>query len=93
MLYEVITLELRELEEASWCCGSAATWGLKFSDESRQVLERKLENVRKTGAEVLVTANPGCQLQLAWGVRQQGMKQEVLHIMELFGRAVRNNFV
>ena len=81
-------VELREMNEASWCCGSAATFGLKFTEESRQILDRKLANVGATGAELLVTANPGCQLQLAWGVRQGGLKQEVVHLMELFGRAL-----
>ncbi len=75
------------MREASWCCGSAATWGLKYSKESQRVLDRKLGNVRDTQAEVLVTANPGCQLQLAWGVREAGMSQEVLHLMELLGAA------
>jgi glycolate oxidase iron-sulfur subunit len=41
-----------------------------------------------TGAQVLVTANPGCQLQLAWGVRQAGLPQQVVHLMDLLGRAV-----
>lgn len=81
-------VELRELAEAAWCCGSAATWGLKFQEESRQVLDRKLANVKATGADYLVTANPGCQLQLAWGLREAGMKQQVLHLMELLGRAI-----
>jgi glycolate oxidase iron-sulfur subunit len=76
------------MKESSWCCGSAATWGLKFSDDSRQVLDRKLKNVKDTDAELLVTANPGCHLQLAWGLREAGMKQEVLHVMELFGKAI-----
>jgi glycolate oxidase iron-sulfur subunit len=81
-------VELREMNEASWCCGSAATWGLKFQGESQQVLDRKLGNVKATGADILVSANPGCQLQLAWGARQAGLKQEVLHVMELLGRAI-----
>ncbi len=87
LLKAIPGLEFREMQEASWCCGSAATWGLKFSEESQQVLERKLNNVATTAAEYLVTANPGCQLQLAWGLKQAGMKQEVLHLMELLGRA------
>ncbi len=74
LLRQIPGVELREMNEASWCCGSAATWGLKFSEESQQVLDRKLENVRQTGAEILVTANPGCQLQLAWGVREAGLQ-------------------
>lgn len=87
LLRKIPGVELREMDEASWCCGSAATWGLKFSKESQQVLDRKLENVRKTGADILVTANPGCHLQLAWGVREAGMSQEVRHLMELLGEA------
>jgi glycolate oxidase iron-sulfur subunit len=87
LLKQIPGVELREMNEASWCCGSAATWGLKFSKESQQVLDRKLGNVRQTGADILVTANPGCQLQLAWGVREAGLPQEVLHLMELLGEA------
>jgi glycolate dehydrogenase iron-sulfur subunit len=87
LLGQIPGVELREMNEASWCCGSAATWGLKFSKESRQVLDRKLENVKQTGAEILVTANPGCQLQLAWGVREAGLPQQVQHLMELLGEA------
>ncbi len=88
ILRQIPGVELREMTESSWCCGSAATWGLKFSKESQQVLDRKLNHVRESGADILVTANPGCHLQLAWGVHEAGLKQEVLHLMELLGRAI-----
>jgi len=88
LIRQIPGVELREMKESSWCCGSAATWGLKFAEDSRQVLDRKLKHVRDTDADFLVTANPGCHLQLAWGVRESGMKQEVLHLMELLGRAI-----
>jgi glycolate oxidase iron-sulfur subunit len=87
LIRQIPGVELREMQESSWCCGSAATWGLKFAEDSRQVLDRKLKNVEKTGADLLVTANPGCHLQLAWGVREAGLKQEVRHLMELLGEA------
>mgnify|MGYP001412615872 CR=1 FL=1 len=87
LLKAIPGIEFREMKEASWCCGSAATFSLKFTAESQQILDRKLENVRQTGAEVLVTANPGCQLQLAWGLRESGMPQPVRHICELLGEA------
>lgn len=80
-------IDYRELHEASWCCGSAATFSLKYTSESQQILDRKLANVQATGAELLVTANPGCHLQLAWGLKQAGLKQEVVHITELLGMA------
>jgi glycolate oxidase iron-sulfur subunit len=88
LLKQIPGIELREMNEASWCCGSAATWGLKYSRESQQVLDRKLANVAATGAQLLVTANPGCQLQLSWGLREAGMPQQVVHLMELLGRAI-----
>jgi glycolate oxidase iron-sulfur subunit len=81
-------IELREMKESSWCCGMAGSFALKELETSRRLLERKLTNVQATGADVLVTANPGCHLQLAWGVRELGMKQPVLHIVELLGRAL-----
>jgi glycolate oxidase iron-sulfur subunit len=88
ILRQIPGIDFREMNESSWCCGSAATWGLKFSRESQQVLARKLANVTNTGADILVTANPGCQLQLAWGAREGGLTQDVLHLMELLGQAV-----
>ncbi|WP_305043148.1 (Fe-S)-binding protein [Geoalkalibacter sp.] len=88
IIRQIPGVELREMAEASWCCGSAATWGLKYAEDSRKVLDRKLDNARATGVDILVTANPGCHLQLAWGVREAGLSQEVLHLMELLGRAL-----
>lgn len=81
-------IELREMKESSWCCGMAGSFALKEPDTSRRILERKLGHVAATGAEVLVTANPGCHLQLAWGLRELGMRQPVLHIVELLGRSL-----
>lgn len=81
-------IEFREMKEASWCCGSAATFSLKFTEESQKILDRKLGNVKETDADILVTANPGCHLQLAWGLREAQMKQPVLHISEVLGRAI-----
>jgi glycolate oxidase iron-sulfur subunit len=80
-------IEFRELNEASWCCGSAATFSLKYTSESQKILDRKLENIQATESELLVTANPGCHLQLAWGLKQAEMPQEVVHITELLGMA------
>jgi glycolate oxidase iron-sulfur subunit len=81
-------IELREMKESNWCCGMAGSFALKEIQTSRRLLERKLSHVKATGADVLVTANPGCHLQLAAGLRELGMKQPVLHIVELLGRAL-----
>ena len=81
-------VELREMKESSWCCGMAGSFALKELETSRRILERKLANVRDTDADVLITANPGCHLQLAWGVRELAMKQPVWHIVELLGKSL-----
>ena len=81
-------VELREMKESSWCCGMAGSFALKELETSHRILERKLANVRATCADALITANPGCHLQLAWGVRELGMKQPVLHVVELLGRSL-----
>ena len=68
--------------------GMAGSFALKELETSRRLLERKLAHVKATGAAALVTANPGCHLQLAWGVRDLGMKQPVWHVVELLGRSL-----
>ncbi|OQY17672.1 MAG: hypothetical protein B6I36_08715 [Desulfobacteraceae bacterium 4572_35.1] len=80
-------VELREMNESDWCCGSAATFGLKYVDASHKILKRKLANIAATNADLLITANPGCQLQLAWGLKKADMQQQLLHIMQLLGQA------
>lgn len=81
-------VELREMKESTWCCGMAGSFALKELETSRRLLERKLDHVRETDAEILVTANPGCHLQLAWGVRELGMRQSVCHVVELLSWAI-----
>jgi glycolate oxidase iron-sulfur subunit len=81
-------VELREMKESNWCCGMAGSFALKEFETSRKLLERKLAHVKATGAAALVTANPGCHLQLTSGLRELGMEQPVLHIVELLGRSL-----
>ena len=87
-------LELVELPEADWCCGSAGTYNLTQPEMARRLQERKIANIRAAGAEAVVTANPGCIIQIAQGLRapsQSGHTRaiEVLHIVELLDAAYR----
>jgi glycolate oxidase iron-sulfur subunit len=79
-------VEFVELPESDWCCGSAGVYNLINYEMSMALLERKLKHLEKTGAEVLVTANPGCLLQLRAGVRKAKLDVNVLHIAELLDR-------
>ncbi|MFP4056701.1 MAG: (Fe-S)-binding protein [Candidatus Brocadiia bacterium] len=76
-------VEYRELPEADWCCGGAGSYALGHYELSRQVLDRKMENVAATGAEVLATSCPACIVQLSYGVRLHGLPVRVCHLSEL----------
>ncbi len=67
VLRAVPGLELRELPESSWCCGSAGIYNITQPEQSRKLLERKLRHIESTGAPVVATSNPGCHLQLQSG--------------------------
>ncbi|MDZ4164375.1 MAG: (Fe-S)-binding protein [Smithellaceae bacterium] len=88
ILRQIPGITFKEMDESSWCCGMAGSFALKYLEESRAILKRKLANASATGAELLITANPGCHLQLAWGVREGQLNMPVLHIVELLGRAI-----
>jgi glycolate oxidase iron-sulfur subunit len=72
LLRAIPELELRELAEAEICCGSAGIWNVLNPEPARELGERKAAEVLATGAEVLVTANPGCLMQIAAGLRSAG---------------------
>jgi glycolate oxidase iron-sulfur subunit len=74
--------EYRDLPEHDRCCGSAGMYWLHQPEISDATLARKLANIRATGARTVVTANPGCLLQLAAG-RGAGDEWEVRHISEV----------
>jgi glycolate oxidase iron-sulfur subunit len=80
-------LELIELPEADWCCGSAGSQLITHYETSRGVLERKLDNVNKTGANVLASGCPGCQMQLNAGLAHRGMPVRVVHPVTLLDEA------
>lgn len=82
-------LSLVELPEATWCCGSAGVYNITQPEMSEQLLRRKLANVDRTGASVIASANPGCSVQLAAGIRQSGRRIEVAHPVSLLARAYR----
>lgn len=71
------------LADAEHCCGSAGIYNLLNTELSLQVLEAKMDSLQASGAEVVVTANPGCLLQLEAGVRARGLNVKVKHLAEL----------
>jgi len=89
LLAAIPGLALREMPGADLCCGSAGIYNVVENEMSMQVLARKMESVKATGATVIAAANPGCMLQLETGVRLHGSGQRVMHIVELLDLAYK----
>ena len=81
-LIEKAGFEFCPAEEEETCCGFGGTYSSKFPNISAQILARKLDDFKKTGAELLVTECPGCLMQLKGGVKKRGDHIDVLHIAE-----------
>jgi glycolate oxidase iron-sulfur subunit len=79
-----------DLPEADVCCGSAGTYNLTEPEMAERLQKRKIENILRTGASVVVTSNPGCILQIQAGLKRAGANQiEVLHLADYLERARR----
>jgi glycolate oxidase iron-sulfur subunit len=81
-------VELVEMAWADQCCGSAGVYNVLEPETSLALLEEKMQYARATRAQAIITANPGCILQLRAGATIHGTGQEVLHVVELLDRAL-----
>jgi glycolate oxidase iron-sulfur subunit len=71
-----------ELPEAEICCGSAGSYNLTEPEMAARLQNRKIENILSSGANVVVTSNPGCQLQIQAGLKKAGADVRVIHIAD-----------
>ena len=83
MLAGISHLDFRRLEGSERCCGGAGIYNLLEPDLSRDVLAEKLANIEASGAVILATGNPGCQMQIGAGALLAGMKLKTCHPVEL----------
>jgi glycolate oxidase iron-sulfur subunit len=83
MLWAIPDLNLTLLSDSEVCCGGAGVYNLMEPELSAHVLAEKLDCIKESGAEVLATGNPGCQMQIAAGAKMAGMKLRVCHPVEL----------
>jgi len=84
-------LEVVEVEEASLCCGSAGVYNLLHPETANQLGDRKVENLLAAKADAVISANPGCLLQLMSGLRRRGMDaMPTYHMVELLDASIRN---
>jgi len=80
-------VELVDLPNSDWCCGSAGVYNLTHPDMANAQLARKLDSIERSGAEVVVASNPGCQLHMERGGKARGLAARMTHLVELIGRA------
>ena len=87
LLAQIPALRVVDLPESDWCCGSAGIYNLTQPEMAARLLRRKVRHVTSTGAEAVVTANPGCILQIQQGLGEAGSSVRVLHLVEILDRA------
>jgi glycolate oxidase iron-sulfur subunit len=89
LLRAIPNLTLVELPESNWCCGSAGIYNVLQPEMANQLLDRKLDHVRATGALVVATGNPGCLAHMANGIRLQKLAVRLVHPITLLAEAYR----
>jgi glycolate oxidase iron-sulfur subunit len=89
LLARIPGLRLVEMEESAVCCGSAGIYNLTQPQMAARLQRRKVAAIRRTGATIVATANPGCAIQVAAGLRDARHRATVKHIVELLDEAYR----
>ena len=80
-------IDLVELPESDWCCGSAGSQLITHYETSLAVLDRKMDNLKSTGAEMIASGCPGCQMQLTTGIKRRQLDVKVVHPIVLLDQA------
>ena len=86
-LLKAIGADLVEMPNSDICCGSAGVYNVVQNALSMKLLAAKMDDVSSVESDIIATANVGCMLQLRAGVQQRGMKQRVVHVVELLNEA------
>ncbi len=91
VLASIPQLELLEIPDSAICCGSAGIYNMVEPETAQQLGDRKVENCLSTGADMVVTSNPGCILQIAAGLQRAGHHIPVRHMIELVDASITGN--
>lgn len=89
VLQTIPDLEVLDLPDAAICCGSAGIYNLVEPETARQLGDRKVQNLLSTGAQMVVSGNPGCLLQLRRGLQRADRKLPAMHMIELVDASIR----
>jgi len=89
LLGEIPGLEVREIADAALCCGSAGVYNILNPAPADELGDRKAANVLATGAQLLVTANPGCLMQIATAAERAGHPIGMAHTVQVLDASIR----
>jgi glycolate oxidase iron-sulfur subunit len=89
LLEAIPGLSLKEIAEPELCCGSAGIYNIVNPEPARELGDRKAANIVATGAQVLVTANPGCLMQVASAIERSGHPMGMAHTIEVLDASIR----
>ena len=90
VLQSIPGVDVREIPESEICCGSAGIYNLLEPDAATELRDRKVRNILKTDADVIVSGNPGCLLQIATGLEAAGRPMRIMHLVEVLDQSIRN---
>lgn len=90
LLKRIPDVDYRELPDEGQCCGSAGIYNITHRERSMKILQAKIDSVDKTGAETLISANPGCLLQLMYGKSHWNKPWTVMHISQFVNESLRS---
>ena len=82
--------ELSEMFECDTCCGMGGSYSLKLPEISAPILQRKLKNIKDTGAPLVAMDCPGCVMQIRGGMDQDGAPVRVQHTVELIAAQLKD---
>ena len=89
LLRAIPGLELKEISEPELCCGSAGIYNIVNPEPARELGDRKAKNIVATGADVLVTANPGCLMQVTSAIERSAHPMGMAHTVEILDASIR----
>ena len=88
LLQGIPGIDVREIAESEICCGSAGIYNLLEPEAATELRDRKVQNIMRTEADVIVSGNPGCLLQIATGLDAAGRRLRIMHLIEVLDQSI-----
>ena len=91
LINNVRDVQFHELKDKEQCCGFGGTFSVKYPDISGAILQSKIDNIKDTGADVLISNDAGCLMHVAGGLERQELTVKTMHLAELLAKTRTNN--